>query len=696
MGGPVNRPFLHRGNRVGPEPKAGEKRLNMLRPNKTAALVLVVMLASSWSTTTLGAPEEENCTQVPTRTDMYTSVGLLGLAITNLGYIGNSFAHRTPSAEYPLNSNTEHVYSGGLWVGGVKTDGQVRVSTGSQDANGVSQGNEIREFDLRGICLEKNEQIRSISNRQNSDNFSLDALATQHIEANFNDYANPEAGGHEPLGIKVNMRALAWSNPYADDFVILNYRIVNISGWELRDVYLGLWVDTTVGNTEQTDPYDSGAPVRWRFNDDFNGALGAQGHVDPAYTVADDPDIWMAHEHDDDGEEGLATSWVGYRLLGTSEEPQPAEGVSPVSYNAWTFRQVPYADDWYLDPDDPDVELPGKYQIMSNGEFDVGETQRRDFSIANNWVSIISTGPFPSFAPDDTLSITFAVVAGADSLSLLANSKVAQGAYDNGFDIPGGPPSPILEFGFSDNSVILSWAPGDSLDAQGNELAHDSPLRSPEQHISTATVQKDFQGYRIFRFQGLNFSGDPYENAEMVAQYDIIDGRGFDTGLPPLNEDGHREFIDTNLLDGFPYWYSVVSFSAPNELEQLPEFQSGFNENARLVYPGPGPSSAGTGRGVGVFPNPYRAASLFDSQIGEQELGRRIWFTGLPSRCTIQVFNLVGEVVKTIDHDDPALGMASWDTLTEAGRATATGLYIFAVTDLETGEVQRGKLVIIK
>ncbi len=667
------------------------------KPNRTALLYVVTLLVATWTGQAFG---QENCDQPPARTDVYTNVGLLGLTVTNLGYFGNSFANRNPSGEYPLNSNVEHVYSGGLWVGAVLPSGEVRVSTGSQDANGVGEGDEIREFDLIGLCPE--DGLNIISNSQNAPNFSLNALATQHIECNFNDYAVPESGGHEALGIKVNMRTLAWSNPYADDFVILNYRIINITetdeyaGDELRDLYLGLWVDTTVGNTEQTDPYDSGAPVRWIFSDDFNGAWGAQGFVDPSHTPENDPGIWMAYEHDDDGEEGLATSWIGYRLLGTSEEAQPDPGQSPVSYNSWRFRGVPQADDWYFDPDNPDEPVPGKYQIMGNRDFDVGETQENNYSIASNWVSIISTGPFPSLAPGDTISITFAVVAGADSLSLLDNSKIAQVAFDDGFSIPAGPPSPILEFGFAEDTVILHWAPGDSLDADGVELPDDSPLRSPEHHLSSATGREDFQGYRIYRFQGNSFTGDPYEIAEMVAQYDIVDGRGFDTGLPPLNEAGHREFVDTNLLDGFPYWYSVVTFTAPNELEQLPEFQSGFNENGMLVFPGPGPSASGSEKGVGVFPNPYRAASLFDSHTGELELGRKIWFTGLPARCTIQVFNLVGEVVKTIQHDDPALGMASWNTLTDAGRATASGLYIFAVTNLDTDEVQRGKLVIIK
>lgn len=656
-------------------------------------LLVVGLLLFSVGT---GWADEDECPEPLPRDDVYTNVGLLGLHITNLGYFGNSFSLTTPSGEYPLTSNVEHIYSGGLWVGALTTSGQRRVSTGSQDANGVSQGNETREFDLGGFC-EETDGMRVLSNSQNFNNFSLEAQATQHIKCSFNDYANPEGGGHIPLGIRVNMEALAWSSSYADDFVILEYTIINISDSELQDVYLGLWVDTTVGNTQQNDPYDPQAPIHWNYRDDTNGAFGAVGHVDPAYTIADDPDIWMAYERDADGDLGLATSWIGYRLLGTSEEPQPEAGMPPVSYNAWKFRGVPLEDDIYIDEDNPEEELPGKYQVMSNGHFDVGQTPNGDYTEVANWVSLMSTGPFPRLAPMDTVSVTFAVVAGPDSLGLLSNSRIAQRAYDEGFDIPTGPPSPRLEFGFDEDSVILRWAPGDSLSEEGLPLSLDDPARSPEHHISNITNQEDFQGYRILRYQGREIDTDPLLVAEVVAQFDKVDGIGFDTGLPPLNDEGLREFVDTGLLDGFPYWYSVISFSAPNPLESLPEYPSGFYENARLVYPGPGASSTGHGKGVGVFPNPYRAAGLFDdTEVSDVEIGRKIWFTRLPAHCRIQVFTLSGEVVKTIDHDDPNTGMASWDTLTDHGRAIATGLYIYAVTDHDTGEVQRGKLVIIK
>lgn len=648
------------------------------------AAIALTVLASATS-----APAEP-------RTNLQTDVGLLGLALTNLGYFGNAFSNRNqPSGEYPLHSHVEHIYRGGIWVGARASDGTVHVSTGAQDAVNLQAGDDIREFeDFFDSAGNPENFVRLWSNSQNADNYNAAALATQHIEVFFDDYTVTETGNHTPLGVKVRLRALAWGNPFADDFVILNYTLINVSAGELRDVFLGLWVDTTVGNTEYKTPYDPQAPIRWDFTDDLNGAWGPVGVVDPAYSVASDPNIWMAYEHDANTDEGLATSWIGYRLLGTNLAPATGDTVPPVSFNMWRFKGVPERDDKFENPDEPGVILPGKYQIMSNGNFDVGERPADNYSVMANWVSVMSTGPFPNWAPGDTLSITFAIVAAPDSLSLLSNSKVAQVAYDDGFTIPSGPPSPRLEFGTETNSVVISWVPGAAVDSLGVPLPPDSGLRSPEHHISLITGREDFQGYRIYRYQGVSLVGNPFETATMVAQFDRIDGIGFDTGLPALDEDGRRRFVDADLLDGFPYWYAVTTFSAPDILDGLPEFESGFNENSDLVFPGPAAAGSGSSGGVGVYPNPYRAASLFDTR--SSETGRKLWFTGLAARSRIQVFTLAGDLIKTIEHDDPNSGQEAWDLITDPVRAIASGLYIYAVTDLATGNVQRGKLVIIK
>jgi len=627
------------------------------------------------------------------RTDIYTGVGILGLTVTNLGYVGNSFnGCYQPSGEYPLHSNVEHVYSGGIWVGAVNAQGDTLVSTGSQDASSLQDGDDIREFqDVMG------EPVYIWSNNQNDiEHYDVRALSTQHIQVLMDDYKISESGNHVPLGLQVELRALAWSAPYADDFVILDYAVTNISGTELRDVYLGFWNDFTVGNVENTVPSscDPNAPVPWTFWDDVNSAWGPAEWVDEEYAVPDDPDIWLMHEHDEDGDEGLATSWVGTRLLGTIPPVEPRVDMPPVSYNSWQFRHVPEEDAGYVGEDGE--WQPGKYNLMANGKFTVGVTEDADYTIPSNWVGLLSTGPWSTLAADSTLHITVAITCGPDSLGLLANSQVAQVAYDEGFTIPGGPPSPIIQPDYEWNSIKLQWAPGDSLDEAGNVLDPEDSRRSPEHHISTITGKPDFQGYRVYRYAGLDITGDPYEISDMIAQFDKIDGIGFDTGLPPINEDGFREFVDTDLLDGFPYWYSVVSFSAPDLEEGLPEFQSGFNENSVLLYPGPqGPLDA-EGGAISVVPNPYRGGSYFDTQGADPELGRKIWFVNLPPRCSVKIFTLSGDLVRTLEHDDPNDGKEPWDVLSDYGRAIATGLYIYVVENKDSGEVQRGKLVIIK
>jgi hypothetical protein len=659
-----------------------------------ASLLLLLPLALLTFGGVLHA-QDEDCQPDGPRSDIYTRVGLIGLTITNQGDVGNYLGFpNQPSCEYPLNSNVEHMYHGGLWVGARRADGTVHVSTAAQDANGVGEGEELIEFqnyvNPADDC-DPEGRVLQWSNSAASENYTPEALATQHVQLVFDDSGQPL---RNQLGIKVTLRALAWSPPYADDFVILDYAIVNASESSLFDVYVGFWNDLTVGNTTVTNPYDEGAAEPWNFWDDFDGCYGPVGQVPTDYDVPSDPNIWMMWERDDDGEEGLATSWVGNRLLGARPAVIPPEGEPPVSYHAWRFRGVPEEDSTYVD--EFEGELPGKYQLMSDGGFDVGETQEGDFSSASNWVQMMATGPWPVLTPGDTIRATFAVVCGADSLGLLANSKVAQLAYDEGFEIPGGPPSPVLAASYEWNTIKLRWAPGDSLDADGNERPNDDPARSPEHHISDITGRPDFQGYRVYRYQGLTIDEDPYTVATLVAQYDKIDGVGFDTGLPPLNEDGEREFVDTDLRDGLPYWYSVVSFSAPDLQEGLPEFPSGFNENAMLLFPGPAPRETSAAGRVTVAPNPYRAGSVFDNPGGEVEIGRKIWFLNLPPRARIKIYTVSGDLVRTLEHHDPVDGKLPWDVLSDYGRAIASGLYVYVVENLDSGEIQRGKLVIIK
>ena len=70
--------------------------------------------------------------------EFQTSQANIRLAATNAGTFGNAFrgykdGTGTPSLEYPAGSGIEHLFEGGIWIGGT-SNGVIRVSTSAFDA----------------------------------------------------------------------------------------------------------------------------------------------------------------------------------------------------------------------------------------------------------------------------------------------------------------------------------------------------------------------------------------------------------------------------------------------------------------------------------------------------------------------------------------------------------------------------------
>jgi hypothetical protein len=105
---------------------------------------------------------------------------------------------------------------------------------------------------------------------------------------------------------------------------------------------------------------------------------------------------------------------------------------------------------------------------------------------------------------------------------------------------------------------------------------------------------------------------------------------------------------------------------------------------------------------VKVVPNPYIIANEWQQSFRL----RRLRFINLPSTCTIRVFNLNGELVKTLTHTNNTTasngselsnftgGDEWWDLLSENRQLVASGIYVFHVQS-DVGE-QIGKFVVIR
>ncbi len=101
---------------------------------------------------------------------------------------------------------------------------------------------------------------------------------------------------------------------------------------------------------------------------------------------------------------------------------------------------------------------------------------------------------------------------------------------------------------------------------------------------------------------------------------------------------------------------------------------------------------------IRVVPNPYVAAAEWEPKnpFTSGRGPRSLHFTHLPQRCTINIYTISGELVRTIEHDSNILdGTAEWDLLTRDNLSVAYGVYIYHVDAYDLGE-RMGKFAIIK
>ncbi|HTO93471.1 MAG TPA: hypothetical protein VMM80_03840 [Bacteroidota bacterium] len=669
----------------------------------------------------------------------FTTVGNIALTVTNFGTIGtrNAYWPDQPSCEYPRGSRIEHLYQGGLWFGAVsRRSGQQHVTTGATDQASSSHTGRDYEFSSdAGAAMVQRSTLSS------SQYFSEDAISHQDFVALYSDIhrTNPTTGdtipGHTPLGIAVRQESYAWNFPFADFFVILNYTITNVTSDTLDSVYVGFWNNAVVRNTNNVRPGTTGY---------FNH--GGNGYADT---------LRMMYTFDFDGIPAPppANSYVGVKLLGATPFPHGVDSIGNLRrrtyYNAWIFRSSG-GDLDYFSPLDDAANISGsrsRYDrlaaTMPQPKIDILRTA------ANNITTLISTGPFASLLPGDSLNVVFGVICGrkngtlAASLdtrdqrkTLYANAAFCQKAYQ-GEDVNG-------------NGAL---DPGEDLNGNGR-LDHyqlPQPPRPPkvrvevgsqqvtvywdkstaETSVDPVTGEMDFEGYRVYRSSpGADFT-DPQNlllNLTLVGDFDVAgDGIGFDTGFNSILLPQARYFpgdtvgywyrfppagADMTHLNGWQYVYGVSAYDRGDSSTGVTSLES-KTEMARVI-PGTPPAAAGSGA-IGVYPNPYYAHAVWD---GSGERNRKIYFYNLPERCEIRIYTLAGDIVAEIQHDGASYdgndiawfrqfagtgitprfsgGEHAWDLITKYDQAVASGLYLFSVRDAGTGKTVTGKFLIIK
>jgi hypothetical protein len=94
---------------------------------------------------------------------------------------------------------------------------------------------------------------------------------------------------------------------------------------------------------------------------------------------------------------------------------------------------------------------------------------------------------------------------------------------------------------------------------------------------------------------------------------------------------------------------------------------------------------------INVFPNPYYGVN--PQEINKYE--RFVTINHLPDRATIRIFNLAGQLVRTIEKTEPGQ-FQRWDLTTDSGLPVASGLYIIYVDMPDLGKTKILKAAVIQ
>jgi hypothetical protein len=178
-----------------------------------------------------------------------------------------------------------------------------------------------------------------------------------------------------------------------------------------------------------------------------------------------------------------------------------------------------------------------------------------------------------------------------------------------------------------------------------------------------------------------------------------------DVGLVSDTADEYWDYeYEIEIFPGEPSYFAVTAFDVGNPQTGLFSLEGSKQANATLVYPFDDPAAVKKkGSEVIVYPNPYRIDGNYYAdgyEPGQGNFERRLNFVNLPTRCTIRIYTLDGDLVRTLEHDKQEGDLDAtyhyWDLVSRNIQAVVSGIYLFCVEDKETGETQVGKFVIIK
>ncbi|MGB9719897.1 MAG: hypothetical protein ACPL28_00235 [bacterium] len=390
-------------------------------------------------------------------------------------------------------------------------------------------------------------------------------------------------GDTRPIGLEVYQTVYAWNLSTTKDIIFVRYELKNVSGKKLTNCYFGVCTDNDIGNESGTNANDiiSGIVGQWYVIEGEslwvdNLGYQWQSPIEPGWEITgaigfdylQSPwDLKSGVDKDNDGipdqyERDSAyyvdnvppTQW-DVDADGTPDWRDPSEipqlGMS--AFKRFTLNLEPNKDNERY------ITLAGyNFKTMNYEPYDTLPPQADDQRFLQ------CSGPFELDA--DSIAIVLVGIMLTDwdhndarpDTALAKLDQTVQYIYDMNWLLPGPPPPPTLTCVPGDGKVTLIW----------NNISEVTPdpyydvVSKPGQNYDPYYKQYDFEGYRVWRSP----SGKT-GTWSLLASYDLANGITFkDTtmadsiALQATDVGLTHSFVDTDVRNGFGYYYAVTSF----------------------------------------------------------------------------------------------------------------------------------------
>ena len=353
----------------------------------------------------------------------------------------------------------------------------------------------------------------------------------------------------------------------------------------------------------------------------------------------------------------------------SSDYEGPFSGVAGIVNKYAAMRNPLLLSEAFNDPHDARIGDSRLYANFAIGPFNLAGRGRGELKVV---VAEFVGGADLQTARELALDQKDIIAAKADSAVAYLNERV-QFNYEHDYRVPMPPPGPAFNV-----------TPYEQSGRVGNIIAFNDSVEyvnDPHQGVP------DLAGYRIYRSAEYPFG--PWERiADIPAK--STDYWDDDTGL--------YRFVDQKVALGYGYFYSVTSYDSGHDQwavdpsVPVPSLESSIfaNRTAIRFYTTLTPLTEDESLDrIEVVPNPFYLSSGLQN-ASDQKL---IQFVNVPAVCTIRIFTLRGDLVKTIRHNDSSSGVATWNQISDNNQYVKSGMYFYYVK-AAAGE-KRGKFAIV-